>query len=114
MRMPLKWEFPGGKVDNGETFADCLRRELLEEMGITVDIKESLPAHTHHYSEFSVTLHPFVCTIAGGEIVLTEHAAIAWLPPGELRRLDWAAADVPVLETYLAGLRESEENRRGG
>jgi 8-oxo-dGTP diphosphatase len=107
MRMPLKWEFPGGKVDNGETLADCLRRELLEEMGIAVDIKTLLPANTHHYAEFSITLHPFICTIAAGEIVLNEHAAIAWLPPRELRRLDWAEADVPVLESYLAGLRVS-------
>jgi 8-oxo-dGTP diphosphatase len=107
MRMPLKWEFPGGKVDDGEALDECLRRELLEEMGIFVDIKTSLPDHTHHYGEFSVTLHPFICTIAAGEIVLNEHAAIVWLPPEELRYLDWAEADVPVLESYLAGLRVS-------
>jgi 8-oxo-dGTP diphosphatase len=50
----------------------------------------------------SVTLHPFVCSIDTGEIILHEHAAIAWLPPEKLHTLDWADADIPVIESYLA------------
>ena len=102
MSLPLKWEFPGGKIDPGESPEECLRRELVEEMGIHVSVGESLPANTHHYPTFTVTLYPFVCSIESGEIVLHEHAAIAWLPSVELHTLDWAEADLPVIESYLA------------
>ena len=101
MSLPLKWEFPGGKIDPGESPEDCLRRELVEEMGIHVSVGKNLPISTHHYPNFAVTLYPFVCSIASGEIALHEHAAINWLPPEELSTLDWAEADVPVIESYL-------------
>lgn len=102
MSMPHKWEFPGGKIDPGETAEECLRRELLEEIGIQARIGRSLPASTHQYPTFTITLHPFICTIEEGEIVLHEHEALLWLEPGELLCLDWAEADIPVLEAYLA------------
>lgn len=102
MSLPLKWEFPGGKIDLGESPEECLKRELLEELGIHVCLEKSLPHSTYHYPNFAITLHPFVCTITSGEIVLHEHTAINWLPPEELHDLDWAEADVPVIELYLA------------
>jgi len=104
MRMPLKWEFPGGKIEAGETEEDCLRRELAEELGIAVQIVRSLPPHTHRYPAFTVTLHPFVCAIVTGEIALAEHRRILWLPPAELAALDWAEADFPVIAAYRAAL----------
>lgn len=100
MSLPLKWEFPGGKINNGESPEECLKRELSEELGIEVAVGLSLPPATHHYPTFTVTLYPFICTIVAGEITLHEHAAIAWLPPGELHTLDWAGADLPVIEIY--------------
>ncbi len=78
------------------------QRELLEELGIQVCLEKSLPPSTHNYPNFAITLYPFVCTITSGEIVLHEHTAINWLPPEELHTLDWAEADVPVIELYLA------------
>ena len=102
MSLPLKWEFPGGKIDYGESPEECLRREIVEEMGIQVRVGKSLSATTHNYPTLSVTLHPFVCSIESGEIVLHEHAAIVWLPPEELHNLDWAEADLPVIQSYLA------------
>lgn len=109
MRMPLKWEFPGGKIEAGETAEACLQRELAEEMGIAVGIVRALPPHTHRYPAFTVTLYPFVCTIAAGEIALAEHRRILWLPPAELPTLDWAEADFPVIAAYRASLRRAAD-----
>jgi 8-oxo-dGTP diphosphatase len=105
--MPLKWEFPGGKIDPEETPEACLRRELAEELGIGVTVRRTLPAATHSYPGFMITLYPFVCSIASGEIVLHEHAAVRWLKPGDLASLDWSEADVPVLESYLKDMETS-------
>jgi len=102
MSLPLKWEFPGGKIDPGESPEECLRRELVEELGIQVAVGKSLPPSTHHYPTFTVTLYPYVCTITAGEIVIHEHASIVWLPLDELHSLDWAEADLPVIAEYLA------------
>ncbi|MDA8427878.1 MAG: (deoxy)nucleoside triphosphate pyrophosphohydrolase [Geobacteraceae bacterium] len=97
MNLPLKWEFPGGKLEAGESPEVCLRRELMEELGVSVAVGRALPLHTHSYDSFMVTLYPFFATILSGDITLHEHAAILWLPPEELHILDWAAADWPVI-----------------
>ena len=100
MSMPLKWEFPGGKIDEGESPEECLKRELIEELGIEVTAVQSMPQTTHHYPSFSVTLYPFICEIVSGEITLHEHSAMVWLPIEELQTLDWAEADLPVIRKY--------------
>jgi 8-oxo-dGTP diphosphatase len=100
MSLPLKWEFPGGKIDVGESPEECLRRELVEEMDIYVRVGKSLPQSTYHYPSFTVTLYPFICLIESGDILLREHADIAWLPPEQLNTLDWAKADLPVIKSY--------------
>jgi 8-oxo-dGTP diphosphatase len=101
MSLPLKWEFPGGKIKNGETPEACLHRELKEELGIAVSVLEELSPATHRYPAFTVTLHPFRCAIASGTLTLHEHAAVLWLQPQELLTLDWAEADLPVIDEYL-------------
>jgi 8-oxo-dGTP diphosphatase len=100
MSMPLKWEFPGGKIKAHETPAEGLHRELLEELGVRVEVLRTMPPATHRYPEFIVTLHPFVCVLAGGELRNNEHAALVWLPPEELPTLDWAEADWPIIAGY--------------
>ena len=101
MSLPLKWEFPGGKIDAGESCGACLVRELQEEMGICISVGLPLQPTTHTYSAFVVTLYPFICGIISGEITLYEHAEIAWLSHDELPSLDWAEADIPVIADYL-------------
>lgn len=110
MSMPLKWEFPGGKVRDHETPEGCLVREVLEEMELHVTVRSSLPTTTHHYPSFTITLYPFVCSIQSGEIWLHEHSAYAWLPPEDLGSLDWAAADLNVISNYLEYRTQSDES----
>ena len=100
MKLPLKWEFPGGKIEKGETAEECLIREIKEELGIEITIENSLPFITHQYDDFSIKLIPFICKIKSGEIKLTEHSAFLWLERSELLDLDWAEADVPILKHF--------------
>ncbi|SDZ93396.1 (deoxy)nucleoside triphosphate pyrophosphohydrolase [Pedobacter hartonius] len=101
MRLPLKWEFPGGKVEPGETPEECLLRELAEELGVVVEIVKAMAPHEHA----EIRLIPFVCVIRLGEIKLAEHAAFRWLGPDEMNTVDWAEADIPVVQQYLDGLK---------
>ncbi|MBI4850060.1 MAG: (deoxy)nucleoside triphosphate pyrophosphohydrolase [Nitrospirae bacterium] len=100
MSLPLKWEFPGGKINDGESREECVKRELREELGVEASVGQALPATTHQYPSFTITLYPFVCEIVSGEITLHEHSAMVWLPIGELHTLDWAGADLPVIREY--------------
>jgi 8-oxo-dGTP diphosphatase len=109
MSLPLKWEFPGGKIDEGESPEECLKRELVEELGIEISVDQPLPATTHTYPTFTVTLYPFSCTIISGEITLHEHSAMVWQPVEKLHTLDWAEADWPVIEEC----REQFDRDRG-
>jgi 8-oxo-dGTP diphosphatase len=101
MRMPLQWEFPGGKIEPGELPEACLHRELLEEMGIRVAVTRAMPPSMYRYPAFTITLHPFVCEILSGEeMILNEHRAVAWLKPEELAALHWTEADLAVVAAY--------------
>jgi len=100
MNLPLKWEFPGGKIEPGEALEECLERELVEEMGVRILVGRPLTPATHEYPSFTVTLYPFVCSIVAGEIQLFEHSAISWLPAERMLELDWADADLPVIAEY--------------
>ena len=104
MNLPLKWEFPGGKIEPGEGIEDCLRRELSEEMGVGIQVGRALTPATHEYPNFTVTLYPYVCSIVSGEITLFEHSAVSWLPAATMHELDWAAADFPVIAEYQRSL----------
>lgn len=102
MSMPLKWEFPGGKMHPGESPMECLRRELMEELSIDVEVLRPLPPAVHDYPGFSITLLPFICSIVSGEITLHEHSAIRWALPADLHLFDLAEADIPVVASYLS------------
>jgi 8-oxo-dGTP diphosphatase len=108
MRLPLKWEFPGGKIGPDEDPRTCLLREIQEELDMAVEIHTALAPVSHCYHFFGVTLHPYICYAGSNQFTLTEHVEAAWMRPEELPGLDWAEADVPVLDSYLSWL----ENQR--
>ena len=105
MHQPLQWEFPGGKVEEGETAQNCIRREIEEELDIRVSIVKQLQNPSPFSSgESTIQLIPFVCRWESGSLQLFEHRDYRWLPPQELLTLDWCPADIPIVKTYLAGL----------
>jgi 8-oxo-dGTP diphosphatase len=94
-----KWEFPGGKLEAGETREEALIRELKEELRIDVDPFEFVITIDHSYPDFRLIMHSFKCRILSDkEPELTEHLQSKWLIPSDLDVLDWAAADVPIVE----------------
>ncbi|HON11449.1 MAG TPA: (deoxy)nucleoside triphosphate pyrophosphohydrolase [Chitinispirillaceae bacterium] len=95
------WEFPGGKVKDGEKPEDALRREIREELGATIDIKKQLSPVVYDYPWISIELIPFICSIKTGIILPIEHSQVRFITASESRNLDWAPADIPVLREYL-------------
>ncbi|MGE0638143.1 MAG: (deoxy)nucleoside triphosphate pyrophosphohydrolase [Bacteroidia bacterium] len=101
MKLPLKWEFPGGKVEKNESEEHCLLREIKEELNLEIELLEKLEAKCFDYETFSIRLIPFVSIYLSGNIILAEHKDYKWLEKDELKSLDWALADIPVLEEFL-------------
>ena len=101
MHLPLKWEFPGGKVEEDETAEESLVREIKEELGIEIEIIRPLDPNTHVYGEKTIHLIPFRSKIRQGSIHLKEHAAYLWVNPNHLLDLDWAEADIPIAKALL-------------
>jgi 8-oxo-dGTP diphosphatase len=101
--LPLKWEFPGGKVEPGENPAAAIVREIREELGCDVVIARGLPRFLHDYGTVVIEMIPFVCVLAPGSQTPHphEHVAVAWTKPGKLASFDLAAADLPVIASYL-------------
>lgn len=101
MKLPLKWEFPGGKIEAGESREACLQREIHEELGIDIQVEQEMSMVEHHYPEFSLCLYPFICRMTGGRLLATEHAQAIWVDAAELLNYDWAEADIPIVHELL-------------
>jgi len=101
MSLPLKWEFPGGKIEPNESPEQCIIREIKEELDIKITVKKQLPASQFTYPSIAINLIPFVCEHNDEVIILKEHADFKWLNRNELLDLEWADADVAIVNYYL-------------
>ena len=99
-----KWEFPGGKVEKGETDQEALAREIREELGIEVVVEELIDENYNEYNDKNINLKVYKCKYISGDINDTEHQAYGWKKPEEMESLDWAEADQPIVDTYLDSL----------
>ena len=98
MDLPGLWEFPGGKVEPDESPAACLIREIWEELSIGIQICRPLTPVLHAYPTKTIQLIPFLANWESGTLQLTEHAQSQWLAPQDLLSLDWAPADLPIVQ----------------
>ena len=91
-----RWEFPGGKMEAGETPEQALIREIREELDIEILIEQYLCTVDHDYPTFHLTMHCFICSLVKGELSLREHEAAKWLDQNQLWSVEWLPADVDV------------------
>ena len=96
-----KFEFPGGKIEAGETKKEALKRELIEELNIEPNIDDLYLTVTHQYPDFELTMHSFICTTTSQTVSLNEHISHQWLSKEQLNNLDWASADIPIVEKLM-------------
>ena len=98
-----KWEFPGGKLEDGESPEECLRRELQEEFGVDTSIGEFLAESVYHYDQISIRLLAYRTSLVRGKLEPNDHDAYAWVSLSEMNRYDFAPADVPFVEKLIGG-----------
>lgn len=95
------WEFPGGKIEEGETAKKALIREIKEELDIIIEVGELFKIVEYDYPAFHLTMNCFLCKIKSGEIVLKEHEAIKWLTKDTLKSVEWLPADIGLIEKII-------------
>lgn len=103
------WEFPGGKIEPGESCDVALKREIQEELGVDVEVGELICTTRYDYPSFHLTMHCFLCSVASGEIELKEHKAARWLTKDTLNDVEWLPADLEVIEKIKKLLREYKQ-----
>lgn len=92
-----KWEFPGGKMEAGESREEALRREIREELDTEINIGKLLCTVEYDYPAFHLTMHCYLCSVVSGALVLKEHESARWLPAEALESVDWLPADLQIL-----------------
>lgn len=100
------WEFPGGKLEPGETPEEALVREIREELATDIEVGELLTTVEYDYPTWHLTMHCFMCKVLSGDLVLLEHEAAKWLTKEELHSVDWLPADEGIIELLSADLSD--------
>ena len=96
-----KYEFPGGKVEQSESNAEALKREISEELKMNINVKDEFLTVDHQYPDFRLTMVSFICEADDISLTLTEHIDYQWLDSADLNKLDWAAADIPIVKKLM-------------
>ena len=100
------WEFPGGKIEPGETPEEALRREIREELDTVISVGRKLTTIEYDYPQFHLTMECFMASVTEGSLVLREHEAARWLGIDEMDSVDWLPADRTIIEMLKAELRK--------
>lgn len=96
-----KFEFPGGKIESGESPQETVVREIYEELKMNVAVEQDFLIVNHEYPDFKIQMHAFICSTPTREFELSEHISFKWLNVSELKQLDWAAADIPIVNKLV-------------
>ena len=96
-----KFEFPGGKIEKFETDEQCLKREILEELSLEIEINDFYMLVNHIYPDFKLNMKVYLCSSNNRDTILKEHISCKWLSLEKISNLDWAEADLPVVRKLL-------------
>ena len=102
------WEFPGGKMEAGETPEQALRREIKEELDTLIAVEKLLTTVEWDYPDFHLTMHCYWCHVESGSLTLKEHEAARWLNIDQIDTVDWLPADMEVIKEILAFLKQDK------
>jgi 8-oxo-dGTP diphosphatase len=101
MSLPNLWEFPGGKLEAGESYKEAIEREIMEELGCSVRFIDIFNDNTHEYDAFIVNLVTVKCILVSGTPTASEHSKLIWLKRENLNSLKWAPADIPAVNQLI-------------
>jgi 8-oxo-dGTP diphosphatase len=100
---PMKdgWEFPGGKMESGETPEEALKREIWEELETRIEVEQLFETIDYDYPDFHLTMHCYICKVESGKLTLKEHEAARWLTKEQLCSIDWLPADRSIISRLI-------------